>query len=295
MILIDGKKIRDQILAIVGRETASLPFCPIFCDVLVGEDPSSKQYVAMKAKFAESVGMKFYKSEFSSSASTKEIESEIRVLNKIPDMCGVIVQLPLPSSIDREAILGAIDSVLDVDFLGLTAGKEFYEKYQKMPSTLNILNVSKVTFDITLGPPAALACVSALDSLGLDLSKKEIVVLGQGELVGRPVAAILARRGFFVKTIVSDTTEKESILKKADVVISGIGKPGYIKGEIIKEGAILIDAGTSESAGGIVGDVDFESVKNVAGYLSPTPGGVGPITVAMLLKNVLKVAQDKIK
>ena len=138
----------------------------------------------------------------------------------------------------------------------------------------------------------ALACVAILDSLNLNLENKKIVVLGRGDLVGRPVTALLRFRGLEPVVIRSKTENKESLIKEADIIISGIGKGKYIRGNMIKKGMVLIDAGTSEGNSGIIGDVDLESVADVAGFVSPVPGGVGPVTVAMLLENVLYVAKS---
>lgn len=286
MQTIDGKKLRDKILAEIKSEVAKLPFKPVFCDVLVGTDPASLQYVEMKAKTAERVGIHFHKATFPASISTEDLIKEIKVLNKVPNMCGIIVQLPLPISIDKRAILDSIDSYLDVDCLGTVASEKFYNNYNSQTD---------------LGYPTALACLALLDSINLDLKGKVIVVLGQGELVGKPVSALLRFRGLTYLPITSKTENKEYLLRQADVVISGMGKGKYITGQMIKYGVVLIDAGTSEETSGppsglgrasIVGDVDLESVKNVAGYVSPVPGGVGPVTVAMLLNNVLKVAKN---
>ena len=290
MIIIDGKKLRDKILAKVKSEVALLPFKPVFCDVLVGNDPASVQYVAMKARTAEMAGIHFHKAAFPASISTDDLVKEIKILNKIPDMCGIIVQLPLPQSIDKRAILDSIDPRLDVDCLGVVASQKFYDNYDR---------------EKDLAYPTALACMALLDSvslLGFNLKGKNIVVLGQGELVGRPVSALLRYRGLNYLPITSKTENKEYLLQQADVVISGIGKSKYITGNMIKLGAVLIDAGTSEERGdgpvtrsNIVGDVDLESVRDIAGYVSPVPGGVGPVTVAMLLNNVLTVAKRKNK
>ena len=284
MQIIDGKKIRGEILSKVKKEVAALSFTPIFCDVLVGDDPASLQYVEMKAKTAEIMGIHFHKATFPASISTNDLIKEIKVLNKIENMCGIIVQLPLPGSIDKRAILDSIDPRLDVDCLGLVASEKFYNNYDSQTD---------------LGYPTALACMALLDSLNLDFKGKIIVVLGQGELVGKPTAALLRYRGLTYLTITSKTENKEYLLQRADVVISGMGKGKYITGNIIKSGAVLIDAGTSEEKNSsldnrknIVGDVDLESVKNVAGFVSPVPGGVGPVTVAMLFNNVLKVAKS---
>ncbi len=294
MQIIDGRKLRGEILSKIKKEVAKLPFVPVFCDVLVGADPASIQYVQMKARTAETAGIRFHKATFPASISTDDLIKEIKILNRVKNMCGIIVQLPLPKSIDKRAVLDSIDPRLDVDCLGIVASEKFYNNYDSQTD---------------LGYPTALACMALLDSLNLDLKGKVIVVMGQGELVGKPVAALLRYRGLTYLTITSKTENKEYLLRQADVVISGMGKGKYITGNMIKYGAVLIDAGTSESFesssfgsnpagnvtgklnGEIVGDVDFESVKNVVGYVSPVPGGVGPVTVAMLLSNVLKVAK----
>ena len=289
MKILDGKKLSEDILAEVKKEVADLPFQPVFTDVLVGNDPSSVQYVRMKAKAAESVGIKFHNANFSETIKTHELITELENLNKIKNMCGIIIQLPLPSSIDRQAALDAIDPKLDVDCLGKVASEKFYQGEFEQGESL-------------LGYPTALACMALLDSLNLDLTHRKIVVLGQGVLVGKPIAALLRFRGLKPEVIRSKTEDKEKIIKEADVIISGIGKGKYLTGGMIKRGAILIDAGTSEDISAppaerasIVGDVDLESVRNVAGWVSPVPGGVGPVTVAMLLKNVLTVAKSLLK
>lgn len=290
MTIIDGKKLSREILSKVKNAVASLDFQPVFCDVLVGNDPASVQYVKMKGIMAEKVGIHFHNATFSASITTEELIKEIKVLNKIENMCGIIVQLPLPKSVDRREILDSIDSRVDVDCLGTIAGEKFYNG------------------TTTVGFPTALACMALLDSLNFSLQGKKIVVFGQGELVGKPVTALLKFRGLNPIVITSKTParnaygiavaggeNKEELIKQADVIISGIGKGKYITGSMIKNGVVLIDAGTSESGAGIVGDVDLESVKSVAGYVSPVPGGVGPMTVAMLLNNVLTVAKSLVK
>lgn len=276
MKIIDGRKLREEILSDIKSEVATLPFSPVFCDILVGDDPASVQYVKMKAKTAESVGIRFHNANFPASITTAELIKEIKLLNKIPNMCGIIVQLPLPAHLDRQAILDAIYPHWDVDCLGTIASEKFY-------SGLTAGNG---------GFPTALACMAILDSLNLDLKNKNIVVLGQGLLVGKPITALLKFRGLNPIIITSKTENKEELIKNADVIISGIGHGKHITGDMIKEGVVLIDAGTSESNNSIVGDVDIESVEYVASFVSPVPGGVGPVTVAILLQNVLQVAKN---
>ena len=282
MKILDGKKLREEILFKIKKEVAILPFVPVFCDVLVGNDSASIQYVKMKGRMASKVGISFHEANFSSSINTDDLIKEIKVLNKIQNMCGIIVQLPLPEHLDKQRIFDAIDPEIDVDCLGSVASEQFYNG------------------DTSLGFPTALSCMALLDSINLDLkgprhggASKKIVVLGWGMLVGKPVAALLNFRNLSPVIIRSKTENKEKIIKEADIIISGMGKGKYIKGDMIKKGVVLIDAGTSESGGGIVGDIDLESVKDVASYVSPVPGGVGPVTVAMLLNNVLKVAKHK--
>ena len=277
MTILDGRKLRGKILAKIKKEVTTLAFTPVFCDVLVGNDPASVQYVQMKGRTAEMAGIHFHQAVFPVSITTGKLIKEIEVLNKIPNMCGIIIQLPLPASIDKRAILDSIDPRLDVDCLGAVASEKFYNNYDSRTD---------------LGYPTALACLALIDSLNLDLKGKIIVVLGQGELVGKPTAALLRLRGLTYLVVTSETENKERLLQQADIIISGIGRGKYITGNMIKDGAILIDAGTSESNSGMVGDVDLESVKNIVGYVSPVPGGVGPVTVAMLLNNVLMVAKN---
>lgn len=274
MQIIDGRKIQKEILDEIKNEVSALSFQPVFCDVLVGDDPASAQYVRMKGKTAESVGIKFHIANFSASITTEDLVKEIELLNKFPNMCGIIIQLPMPEHIDSQLVLDAVDPRLDVDCLGSVAGQKFYSG------------------KTDLGLPTALACMALLDYINLDLKDKKIAVLGQGPLVGKPVTALLKFRGLNPSIINSRTENSEEIIKESDVIISGIGKGKYITGDMIKPGAVLIDAGTSEMNGGIVGDIDLESVQEVAGIVSPVPGGVGPVTIAMLLQNVLNVAKN---
>ena len=273
--IIDGKKLRDEILEKVKKEVSLLSFQPVFCDVLVGDDPASKQYVQMKANTAEKIGIHFHYASFKATITTEELVKEIKTLNKIPNMCGLIVQLPLPDSFDRTKVLDAIDFEIDVDCLGGLASEKFFN------------NKSDI------GRPTAVSCMKLLDSVNLDLKNKKILILGQGELVGRPVASLMKFRGLNPDIAVRDTKNQTELMKQADIIISGTGHGKLITGEKIKKGVIIIDAGTSKIDGKIVGDVDRESVEGIASFISPVPGGVGPVTVAVLLYNVLQVAKNK--
>ncbi len=274
-MILDGKKIAVEILAKVKSEVAKLSFQPVFCDVLVGGDPASAQYVKMKGRMAEKLGIKFKNAHFPESISTENLVAEIKKINQEPNICGLIVQLPLPSAIDKQAVLDAIESKIDVDCTGKVNMDLFYTGHAY------VIN------------PTAGSVMELLDSAKVDLKDKKFLVIGHGQLVGKPVEFLLKARGFAVDVARSKTENILELMKNADVIISAVGKPKLISGDKIKAGSIIIDAGTAESEGGIAGDVDFESVKNIAGFISPVPGGVGPVTVAHLLNNVLKVAQSK--
>lgn len=276
MILIDGKKIRDRILEKIKRDVKSLSFQPVFTDILVGEDPVSLKYVNMKAKMAEENGIFFRKAFFPVDISEEDLIKEIQKINKEENMCGVIVQLPLPDKFNKKNILDSVSPFLDVDCLGEEASRQFY--------------FSENSF---LSFPTALACLEVFNETGESLKDKNVVIFGYGELVGRPLERLLLKEGIYPSIIKSDTLHKEEILKKADVVFCGVGKPKILKGEFLKKGVVLIDAGTFEVDGSLVGDVDLDSVKDKASFVSPVPGGVGPVTVAMLLSNIIKVAKNK--
>lgn len=274
MEIINGRKIKEEILEEVKKEVEKLNFSPLFCDILVGNDEVSASYVRLKGKTAEEVGIKFRTAQFSDSITTEELIEEIENLNRVPHMCGIIVQLPLPDHIDRKKILDAISPELDVDCLGQINAENFYNN------------------EGTIAYPTALACMKIIDSLKIDLSFKKILMIGQGTLVGRPVTHLLRDRGLNITTVDSKTENKDGLMKEADLIITAIGKAKYLKGDMIKDGVIVIDAGTSEDNGAVVGDVDIETMEK-ASFVSKTPGGVGPVTVAMLLKNVIEVAKNK--
>jgi len=276
MQIIDGRKISENILKQLKLEIALLHFQPVFCDILVGNNPVSAQYVRIKARLAEKIGIKFQRADFPESISTEELVAEIHKLNGMENMCGLILQLPLPGHIDRKTALDAIDPSIDVDCTGEVNAKLFYSGHGR------------------LNFPTAAAVLAVLNSLGVNFEHKNILVVGQGDLVGKPVTFLLRQRNLEVNIADKNTPDLKILTKPADVIISAVGKAKLIYGEIIKPGGIVIDAGTSEADnGGIVGDVDFETVSTKAGFLSPVPGGVGPVTVAMLLANVVQVAKSK--
>ena len=275
MKLIDGRKIRNEILVDLKIRIKELPFTPVFCDVLVGNNPASVQYVKMKEMVAEDLGIKTHPAVFPENISTDDLVFEIQKISKIPNMSGLIIQLPLPPHIDTKRVLDSVPSEIDVDATSTEVSLKFYE------------NNPVFIF------PTASAVMEVFDSITFDFDGKRVVMVGHGVLVGRPVVHILKSQNILVEVVDNTTKNIESVLKTADVVISATGQAGLIKGGMLKEGVVLVDAGTSELDGGISGDIDRDSVENIASVLSPVPGGVGPVTVAMLMQNVVISAERK--
>ncbi len=274
-MIIDGKKIAEEILQDLKKRLKQIPFQPVLCDVLVGEDPVSLSYVKIKEKTAARIGIEFNLLQLPKNSSTGEIVAAIAAVQNNPRLCGLIVQLPLPEQIDRDAALSAIGTGIDVDVINPESNKQFYLDQN------------------ALVPPTAGAILYLLDDFRIELVNPHFLVIGQGELVGKPITHLLRQRGYTVTTADSATTNLPELTKAADVIISGAGQEKLITGPMIKQDAIVIDAGTSESGTAIVGDVDLTSVKHVADIVSPVPGGVGPVTVAKLLENVVRVAEEK--
>jgi methylenetetrahydrofolate dehydrogenase (NADP+) / methenyltetrahydrofolate cyclohydrolase len=262
--IIDGKVIADKILNQLKPEVEQLKFRPLFCDILVGVDPVSLSFVKIKGRRAEEIGLDFRLVQLAEGIGTKDLIREIEALEQEPNLSGLIVQLPLPNQIDQARILKTIRPEFDADCLS---------------------GASKLI------PPTAGAIIEILDFLELDLTRQKILIVGHGELVGKPVKKILEDRGHIVQVADRSTNDLFDLTKAADIIISGAGQPNLITGDMIKPGAVLIDAGTAETEGGIVGDIETNSVKTKAAFFSPTPGGVGPVTVAKLLENVVKLAK----
>lgn len=279
-MLIRGTEISEKILTSLVKRVESLPKPPGLCDLVVGNDVVSNKFVSLKQKAAEKVGINFTRKEFGIDVTTEEIIQFLKTAEKNFSLNGIIVQLPLPPHINREKVLTAIPVRADVDVMGDVAKRNFYSG------------------KADLIPPTAAAIIEILDFLSAEhkvsLQDKFCVVVGRGELVGRPIEYLLKNKGIKVCVINSKTELPEKIMLSADVLISGVGSPGLITKVSVKPGAIIIDAGTAESGGSIKGDVDVESVLPVASFLAGVPGGVGPITVAKLLENVVTVAETEI-
>jgi len=281
MKLFDGKKVANKILKELAEEIKKAKIKPRLAIVLVGEDESSKLYVKLKKEAGKKIGIEVQEHRFSAQAPEEEIVSYIQRLNGEVDVNGIIVQLPLPAILNADKIIEAINPKKDVD--------GFHKENRKL------LEKGKET----ILPVLPLVILTALDSAKKLVTGKNVLALVNSDIFGQTLKIILAREGFVVGYLVRNTcvlfgAEKE--LKTADILISVCGCPNMIKRESIKEGAVLIDAGvTRYHDGKVIGDIDRESVKNKAAFLTPVPGGLGPLTVALLLRNVYLVAENLAK
>jgi len=270
MILIEGKKISERILKELKDDIRNENLKPGLGVVLVGKDEASKIYVSLKEKAAKDVGINFQKFEFQEGVPEDNVLHKIEELNKNPYVHGIIVQLPLPGHLNSDKIISSIDPGKDADGFSENSGFE---------------------------PVLPKAVIKILESIPIDTRRvastpdKIAIILANSDIFGRKMKAALERKNIKADYVVAEKNALQyySMLEKiknADIVISATGKPKSITGKIIKEGAIIIDAGITRVEDKVVGDVDLKSVKNKASYITPVPGGVGPVTIACLLENV---------
>ncbi|HOX40808.1 MAG TPA: bifunctional 5,10-methylenetetrahydrofolate dehydrogenase/5,10-methenyltetrahydrofolate cyclohydrolase [bacterium] len=263
-IVFDGKKERDNLLKELKVDIAKREIKPVLAAVLVGDDPVSKSYVELKKRFGEQVGIEVSVFEYKKDTSKDEILSLIMRLNKDPEINGVMIQIPLPDHLNRDKMIEAIKPGKDVDGLRYCLG-----------------------LDSEFIPPVILGIERAIDHSGINLANSKVTVVGQGFLVGKPLVRYLNGMVGVLYAADSQTTNLSKLTKMSDLVISGVGKAGLIDSSMIKDGAVLIDAGTSESNGEMRGDIESGAYSK-AKFVTPVPGGIGPVTVAFLLSNVLK-------
>lgn len=272
--IIDGKAAAAELRAEIGREVAALKAAgkpvPGLHVVLVGEDPASKVYVASKEKLAAEIGMNSVAHRLSAETTEATLLAKIAELNADDGVDGILVQLPLPKHIDTGRIIDAIDPAKDVDGLH--------------PINAGLLAGGKNG----LVPCTPLGCMLLLKQVLPSLSGLEAVVIGRSELVGRPVAQLLLQADCTVTIAHSRTRDLPAVVKRADIVVAAVGRPRMVKGDWIKPGATVIDVGINRMPDGkLAGDVDYAQAAEVAGAITPVPGGVGPMTIACLLRNTL--------
>lgn len=249
--------------------------------ILVGEDSEFKKFVELKSKAATKVGVGFEMYQFPENIETKELKNELAKISEKSD--GVLIELPLPKHIDQQAILNKIPVDKDVDVLSDEAQDRFYSHGQDLEVELPLgSSTSKQVL-----PPAVGALKIVLEQYKVGLQGKKAVVFGQGILVGKPMSHWLEQQGAEVSRINSKTEKPEQFSIVADIVVAGVGKPGIIKGDMVKEDVVVVDFGYGKKDGKMFGDVDFDSVVPKASLITPVPGGMGPILIAAVLKNLV--------
>ena len=278
MILLDGKALSEKIKEEVKVEVAQLVeekhITPGLAVILVGSDAASATYVASKAKSCKNAGIYSVVHEMPDSITQEELLETIEMMNKNPKLDGILVQLPLPKHIDTTIVLEAINPLKDVDgFHPYNVGR--------MVSNLD-----------SLLPATPFGVMRMFEEYGIELSGKNVVVIGSSDIVGKPMASLLINAKATVTVCNSRTKDLASHTKAADIVVIAVGVPYLLKADMIKEGAIVIDVGINRlDTGKLVGDADFEDCKSKCSHITPVPGGVGPMTIGMLLKNTLKAAK----
>ena len=278
---IDGKQVAARCREELKQQVAALRargIIPGLAVILVGEDPASQVYVRNKHRACEELGIHSEQYTLPADTDRQTLLDLIMELNGREEIDGILVQLPLPGHLDEKEILSAIDPAKDVD--------SFHPQ-----------NVGRLVIgDYFFAPCTPSGILTLIDSAGVDLTGKECVVIGRSNIVGKPMALMLLHRNATVTVCHSKTRDLPSVTRRADVLISAVGKAGFVTADMVKPGAVVIDVGMNRNqAGKLCGDVDFESVSRVAGYLTPVPGGVGPMTITMLLRSTVLSAQNRRK
>lgn len=280
--ILDGKQLAQQIRSELAEEVVEFiqnnGVVPCLAAVLVGENPVSEVYVRNKRRACEAVGIESQLHRLGADASSDDLLKLIARLNKDGEVHGILVQLPLPPQIDKSRVLSAVSPVKDVD--------SFHPE-----------NVGR----LVQGRPRFLPCTpQAVQQLlvrsGIEIAGRHVVILGRSEIVGRPLSIMLSQRGTGADATVtlchSRTRNLAAVTRLADILVAAIGRPKFVTAQMVAPSAAVVDVGINRTADGVVGDVDFEAVVEVAGAITPVPGGVGPLTIAMLLRNTLRAAQS---
>ena len=273
-MIIDGKKIAETLRQKLKKEIieikSSFKSVPGLTVILIGEDPASKIYVRNKEKFSKEIGINSEVIKYPENIEEKEVLSKIIELNKNKKVSGILVQLPLPKHINKQKVIETILPEKDVDGF----------------HPINVGNLSS-GYDSKI-PCTPLGCFILLKEVEKNLSGKHAVIIGRSNLNGKPMAQLLLKENCTVTITHSKTKDLKSQCNKADIIIAAVGKPKFVKGDWVKKNAIVIDVGINKTSDGIVGDIDFNEVSKVARAITPVPGGVGPMTIACLLRNTVE-------
>ncbi len=278
--LINGRELSNQIKKKIKKQVAEMDVAPGLAVVLVGDDPASQVYVNYKEKACKQVDFYSEKVELEATISQQELLDEIKKLNNNPQIHGILVQLPLPGELDEDLVIENINPEKDVDvFHPYNFGKLCMIK--RLPP-----------LDELLAPCTPKGVMRMFEAEDIELEGKKAVVVGRSNLVGKPLANMLTASNATVTVCHSRTKNLAEETSQADILIAAVGRPNFIKKNMVKSGAVVIDVGINRTDEGLVGDVDFEEVEPVAGYITPVPGGVGPMTIASLLENTLMLAKQ---
>ncbi len=284
--IIDGKMIAEEVRKAAADEVAAMVAAgkprPGLATVLVGENPASQSYVSSKQKACAQLGIESFGHKLPATATQTEVEGLVRELNADKRVNGILVQLPLPAGLDEEKVLAAISIEKDVDGF----------------HPINIGRLAQKGRDPLFVPCTPFGCIYLLEQVGIKLDGCNAVVLGRSNIVGMPAALLLVRKNATVTICHSRTRNLPDVVRGADVLIAAIGKTEMVRGDWVKPGAAVIDVGinriedpTAPKGSRLVGDVCFNEVKEVAGFITPVPGGVGPMTIAMLMRNTVRAAK----
>lgn len=274
-IILDGKKVSENRLGILKQEIEKSGLTPRLATVIVGKDPASQMYVRMKHRACERVGIGSVGVELPADASTQTVTDKVRMLNKDNNVNGILVQLPLPKQVNTEEVISVVRPDKDVD--------GFH------PANLGLLFSGRPRF----APCTPAGIMTLLAEYRIDIAGSRAVVVGRSIDVGRPMAALLTNADATVTICHSRTRDLNDEIRRADILVSAIGKAHFIKAGMVKPGAVVIDVGINQLEGRLVGDVDFDAVKDIASAITPVPGGVGPMTIATLMENTFTAAKLK--
>lgn len=272
--IIDGKaisaEVKEQVRAEIERDKIKAGLAV----VIVGDDPASRVYVNNKKKACELCGIQSFEYALPAETTQKQLLELVDTLNADKSVNGILVQLPLPRHLDEKAVIERISPIKDVDaFHEMNVGKIMIGNYAFLPCT-----------------PAG--CMELIHSTGIDVAGKECVVIGRSNIVGKPMAMLLLHENGTVTVCHSKTKDLAEVCRRADILVAAVGRPNFVTADMVKDGAVVIDVGINRLDNGkLCGDVKFDEVSEKAGYITPVPGGVGPMTIAMLMKNTLTAAR----
>lgn len=279
--LIDGVALSQQLRADVARRVSALKdhgVTPGLAVILVGDNPASQVYVRNKVKACQDAGLHSVLEKYEANLSEPDLLARIDALNQDPSIHGILVQLPVPAHIDASKVIESISPAKDVDGFHIASAGALMTG---MPG---------------FSPCTPYGCMKMLESIGCDLRGKHAVVIGRSNIVGKPMALMLLQKNATVTICHSATTNLKQLTLQADVIVAAVGKRNMVTADMVKPGAVVLDVGMNRNdAGKLCGDVDFEGVRQVAGHISPVPGGVGPMTITMLLVNTLEAAERMAK